>query len=513
MNPAESRAATDRSLWLFCGALLSLAALYRVRALSWGAPYVYHADEHYIVHGALRLVRERTLDPDFFQYPSFLIYAEAVLVAVLQSWLQVDLRTDAAVHGIGPWDVAPEQFPFVFAGRILVATMGIVSVVAAGLLWRGWLGPIAGWVAALLLAVSPLHVESSHYLTTDVPATFWVLCALALSARVSEPRNGHRWSMLAGASAGLAAASKYPAGIVLIPVLAGAASSERWVRRMVLVGACFVAAFVLASPFVVLRPIRALEDLAIVRSNYGSAPSPWGNFEFFVTYLWRTGVGPVGSVLALLGWIYCWRGSALGNLWWRASILLVPWLYLAYLSTWLVRFERNLLPIVPFVLLWIGVASQRLLAALPVRLQQIAAFGLALAIALPLGRASEQLVRRLALPDTRTRALEWIHANVPPGAHLAREEYTPQVSGKQYRVTYVQLLGLRPYSWYVANGVEYLVASSLMYERGLHAPALGEFYRFVFQQLPLEAEFRPDAITNGPTIRIYRVPLWRENDG
>ena len=75
-------------------------------------------------------------------------------------------------------------------------------------------------MAATLYAVCPLAAQHGHFATVDVPATFWVTAALvaALTSR--------RW-LLIGILAGLAAATKYNAGLVLLAGVAAWTLSEK----------------------------------------------------------------------------------------------------------------------------------------------------------------------------------------------------------------------------------------------------------------------------------------------
>ena len=74
------------------------------------------------------------------------------------------------------------------------------------------------------MAVAVLPVVNSRYLTTDVPSAFF--CAAALAASLasisrSPDRTSDRMLILAGFMVGLAASSKYNAGVVaMVPALA-----------------------------------------------------------------------------------------------------------------------------------------------------------------------------------------------------------------------------------------------------------------------------------------------------
>ena len=64
----------------------------------------------------------------------------------------------------------------------------------------------------------PLHAQHSHWLTVDVPATFWGTLSLLWSARLAtgDPKP-LRAALLAGLFAGLAAATKYNLALTLLP--------------------------------------------------------------------------------------------------------------------------------------------------------------------------------------------------------------------------------------------------------------------------------------------------------
>jgi hypothetical protein len=125
--------------------------------------------------------------------------------------------------------------------------------------------------------------------------------------------------------------------------------------------------------------------------------------------------------------------------------------------------------------------------------------------------ASIRWDRQRTFPDTRALALQWIDSHLPAGSRIAREEYTPQVPDGRLHVTYVWSLAWRDYGWYLDQGTDYLVVSSNVYNRALQPPYVAGpagpgFYRFIFDRLPLMAEFVPGIGTSGPTIRIYQVP-------
>lgn len=503
-----------RVSWVGMAALLLGSAVLRFTALGWGAPFVYHPDEHFIVHPALDIVSTGDPNPHWFEYPSLLIYLEAALVALLQPIVAAPLETNHLTNGIGPWDTLPAQWPFVAAGRMLVATAGVLGVPLLAWVGARLHGLAAGLLAGAFLMVCALHHQSGHYLTTDVPST-----TLAIASMAATVARRPRW-VLAGVFAGLAAGTKYTAGmVVLVPVLAAldltafGATLSRWTR----IAVAALAGFLVTTPYAVFDAGAFWDGLMRQRQNYLAWQGQEGNLGWYLNHLYTAAVGPMIAVLAGLGLAVA-VGEALAALRRRDGLgaslafVLPPLLFVLWISSYPSRAERNLLVVLPFLCLWAAAALRRLCGI--ARPPWLAASLLAVAGGVVLASALPPLLefnRRLLLPDNRTLALEWLRENVAPGTKIAREEYTPQVQADEYAVTYLFSLSRRPYSHYLAERVEILVASSSIYGRSVDPPYIGgegarEFYRVLFG-LPLLKEFSQGPWTMGPTIRIYRVPL------
>jgi hypothetical protein len=194
------------------------------------------------------------------------------------------------------------------------------------------------------------------------------------------------------------------------------------------------------------------------------------------------------------------------------SMLAFAIAWVTWLGTVTVRFERNLMPAVVLVCAaaghglahWLDIARER------GRLFYGIAWALlAVAIAMP-AAMSFDVVKRLRADDTRSVALAWIERNVPEGAHIIREEYTPQPDPDRYRVEYVWSLGFGDPNEYRRAGVDYVIASQAVYARFFNDPQarypdIVERYERIFR-LPRVAFFLATPATNGPAVTIYRVP-------
>ena len=219
--------------------IVLLALALRLWGLDWGLPnaqhyFSYHPDEITVSASAVSIASTGDLNPHFFNYGSLYIYLLALPLA---------LAGGAALA------VAT------LAGRLLTVCFGAATVALLFAFARRTLGGRWAWAPSLLLAVLPLHVVHSHFATVDVPVAFFVLLALYLTVLAAE-RESLRLLAVAGAVSGLAAATKYNGGAVLLIPLAAAFITPRlrstaFVAVFATAGAA-LAAFLLACPYALL---------------------------------------------------------------------------------------------------------------------------------------------------------------------------------------------------------------------------------------------------------------------
>jgi hypothetical protein len=296
-------------------------------------------------------------------------------------------------------------------------------------------GRRVGLLAAALMAVAFLPVFYSHLALNDVPTLAPI--ALSLWGTAGVVRDGRvRWYVLAGVGLGLACATKYTGGIVLLPLLA--AAGIRLVtgegRRAVALGGLVLAGVLALGAFVVANPF-ALLDFAAFRdglSHQASAAEDElgklgltqrsGQLYYVWTFTW--GLGWVPLVAGVLG--------ALGALVWdrRLAVVLVPApiLYVLFMGTQERYFGRWLMPVFPILCILAAWAIVRGADALSRRTPVLRPALYALGAVLLLGQGvvfsiHDGLV--LSRPDTRNLARAWMAANVPPETKIVVEPVVP----------------------------------------------------------------------------------------
>ncbi len=527
MAPPTARLLSAAPTVAALGAILVVAALLRGLGLRWGDPYVYHPDEWMIARHAMTMVATSDWNPHTFVYPSVVLELHAGLVALLHGARPVTLAVGQ------PWlyegEFLPQQFRYILAGRMLVSLMGIGTILVVFETGRRLVGVAGGLAAAAILGVLPLAVENAHYLTTDVPVA--LLCAGCLLATVIAARSDRlRWWILAGLLAGLAGSTKWNGllvvGVPLLalvatrlgdrPTLASVVQRDVVVPFVLILGAAVVG-LVGATPGIVLASSEVVAWLDVVADLY-RFPDPRqteGSLGFNLGAI-VTGFGPVLA--------FCVAGMAIAarRSWtdprMRAAIAIPAFIlvYLVAVSIPARHYERNLLPILPYLAIAGGIATATLIdwagnrplgtRARPRLATAVVAIALVACLVVP-ASASVGITNAMRGPETRLIARTWMLEHVPMGTTIAREVYTPQFSYREFRVRGSYFLHQHTLEDYRTLGVRYLIASGRTYDRFVDMPGAvkeSAFYHALFA-LPEVFRVDPEPGRRGPTIRIFRL--------
>lgn len=200
--------------------------------------------------------------------------------------------------------------------RVTVALLGTVSVWLLHLLGSRLFDRRVGLLAAGIGAVAFLPVFYSHLALNDVPsmapATLALLCA-ALVLRGGGRAGGLGWLLLGGLAVGLAAGTKYTAGIVLLPLATAVLIRTRDERQNVAhaLAALALAALATAVGFLIANP-HALLSFSEFRAGVGRQRELAGGDE-----LAKLGLTQENGVLYYL-WAFTW-GSAGSRRCWRSA--------------------------------------------------------------------------------------------------------------------------------------------------------------------------------------------------
>ena len=510
MNTPEWREPADLNVSRV-GLVLALiaAALLRFWALSQGIGFSPGVDEPEIMERAVRMMKTGDLNPHFFDYPTLYMYVQAV-VAVARFLVGAMAGTWAAL-------AQAQTEEFYLWGRAVTATLGTATVWLVYRIGLRW-GARTALLGAVLLAVMPMHVRESHYVLTDVPATFLVMLTFLLSLRANE-RATLRAFTIAGAAAGLAGATKYNGVLaVLMPLLACVMTPSLRPSRAVAV-LCTIAgmltAFFIAAPYTFLDLPHFLNQFARLSSEYKAPPiTTEAIWIIYLKYL-RIALQWPGTILVLLGMISALVRVIVGpdRLKWALATMF-PLVYFKFISGQNIIYGRYLLPLIPFLSLLAGAFIVRLVARvhrmpLAPRWRNLATIGLTVIAIAPPAYSAIRYDADAAKPWTQALAYDWIRRELPPGTHIRLEGSLAIKLPVAYKTSYVKQLRLDPVKVYKGSGIQYLVASSQCYGPYFEAPPRfpAEYadYQQIFQQTEEVARFTPTRDHPGPELIILKV--------
>ncbi len=383
------------------------AFLLRVWTIRQSLPYVDHPDEPNPIDYVVGMLRTGNPNQQFFQKPSLFIYLVLAAISAVNYW---GLFGASAYGDLREFIVTTHTVTtvpaFFMAARLITASFGALSVLAAfGLGMRGW-NRAAGLVGAAFVALLPYHLRFSQWATTDVTAAFLVV--MSLSAALLAVRS-NRWAafLVSGAFAGLAASAKYNAGAVAGAIIVAALwplGTALWAKgrgdrrqgdratgrqgdpqptanrqpqrnasstpievkpiftlavgqlgRLALAGVTAIGGFIAGTPYAILSWGQVGGGIARQWTNYGGANGHYrgawnvaGYSQFFIF----EGLGRIGCVLVVIG---------LGLLALRQRQILAVWLGFALPSLLIhlsrpTHFMQNMLPLLVACALPIGVA-------------------------------------------------------------------------------------------------------------------------------------------------------------
>jgi hypothetical protein len=389
-------------------AIVVFALLLRLWGMRHGLPYVFSADENaHFVPRAIGMFGH-SLDPQYFVNPPGFTY---LLHAAF--WARWQTR-----EAVGDAFAADPGSAFAIA-RVLVALLGAA---AAGLIaWAGarLLDRRVGLVAAALFAVAFLPVHYAHFAVNDVPALAPLCLSLAGAAGVYRAGRLRDYA-LAGAALGVACATKYTAGIVLLCLLGAAAFAPNRGRGLALAAACAVAGFVIANPYALFDWDLFREGLRTQSAASGDGGGKLGLVAdsgivyYLGTLTW--GLGWIPALAALGGAV----AMALRRP--RPALVLVPApvLFILFMGLQDRFFARWLLPVYPMLCLLAAWAAVELAAR--VRAPAVVAGVVLCAQGLVFSVHNDRL---LASTDTWTLARDWMVRNIPEGTRVVIEPIAP----------------------------------------------------------------------------------------
>ena len=421
---AVRRPSNGRLLWgAAIGAVLVLALGLRLWGIDHGLPYAYNADENaHFVTRAIGLFGH-DWNPHYFSNPPAYTYLAHIALNIVYGG-RAGVSDAFASDPTAIWVLT----------RVLAALSGTVAVWLLYLAGARLVDRRVGLLAAGLFAVSFLPVFYSKLALNDVPTLAGVCLALWGAAGVL--RFGRlRDYLVAGFGLGLACATKYTGGIVLLPLIAAASAQfaapggrSGAVRGVAIAGGVALVAFVVFNPYSLLDFSAFMDGLTHQSDASGDAAGKLGLTQKngFVYYFWSLGwgMGWLPLIVAVGGAVRLWFDEA------RLVWILVPavLVFVLFMGSQSRYFGRWVMPVLPLLCVlaaygaieFVDWAARTMPALKPT---YMAAAVVAVCAQGFVYSLHSGLV--LSREDTRNLAREWMVANVPVGTKVVVEPVVP----------------------------------------------------------------------------------------
>ncbi|TGM89992.1 ArnT family glycosyltransferase [Leptospira licerasiae] len=496
--------------------ILVFAFILRFWGIDYDLPYILHPDEPTNFEVSRRMFAYGTLNPNFFAYPSLSFYANFLVIGPYYLYGKIfgfiHTTYDILSPDILAFGIAKTFQPnLILLSRLVSVIFGLGYVLFSYLITRRlYSNRFIQFYSALAIACCPTIVTLSQQIIPDVSATFFILGAFYFSVLIFQ--EGKNWHYIAaGLFVGFAASCKYNAALIGIVVpaahlLRNGISGWKNINPYK-AGLFSILGFLLTSPYTYIERKLFLYQLQSEAAHYANGHLGMeGNIlHWYFNHLWENLyiLFPFAIFQIFLGLV---RRS-------KESILLCifPILYFGFISSFIVRNDRTILPIIPFLLILASTFLNFLFEIISKYYRErkfipILLGSISLIILLPTTfKTVENNILR-GSPNPRIEAAEWIKSNVPVGSKIAMEHYSPYIDSKEYKLTIFDPIAKHSISWYLDQKFDFIIVSKLAYARYLAKPekypSHVRNYDDIFHSLNVIKTFSDE---RKEEIRIYKV--------
>jgi len=449
------------------------------------------------------MVSTNSANPGWFGHPgSTIIYPLNVIYDLLYG--------DDVQH---IFDENPSDF--YIAGRILVIFYAICSIPVIYFIGQLVFNKTVGLIGALFFLFYPVAVYHFQVIRTDSAAVFFGLLSILLILKIQESPTIQN-QILVGLFIGLGISSRYFMGL-LIPILIlvdliiikQAKSDKKRIFLSALIGFILVGlTFVITTPYFIIDFNTALESvLGEARTTHLGADGfpPIGNFRWYIMEVIPKNITWAQYILFISGSLYLLFKKTEKHLLMLSYIIF----YLIGISFMSLHWSRWVIPLLPIIALISAFALNMLAKSIPASKTIQHVFLSLSVIALSAWPAYRTILLdiRSSNPSTRIEAREWILSNIKAQSRIAQEGYTAPLDDTHFFVTERYSLAQNTdINDYVSDNYDYLIVSSMMYQRFYNEPERYsseiDFYNTLFESDCLVQEFTGSKLKAGPTIRI-----------
>jgi len=415
--------------------IVLLAFGLRLWGVSFGLPYLYHADEPIVVNHALAY-GAGDLNPHFFRIPPLVSYSLFFFYGIY-FLIGRAVGTFASAENFEILFYSDPTSFYLIARVLFGVILGTATVYLFYRLIQKHFSRQAAVVSSFFLAVCFLHVRDSHYVYADIPLLLVMTGAFFFFFRMIQEGNSLRTHLCAGALIGLAAAVKYNGAVLIFPYFYASLSASEKVpekkgdRQRTLAASWIAAGFSAIVVFVLLNPYAVLDFSFFWQELTAERSAHEGGVGIF-HHIQHSLLNGVELPLLITFFLGLFIHGSLARTPRRACFAVFLLSYYAILCIWGQPYARYVLPLIPPVLFFS--ADFVLWCFGRFKIQNLfAQTAFVVLLASPTFLQSVSFDRLMSAEDTRTQAKEWIEENIPSGSRviLDQEYYSPRLNFSQ----------------------------------------------------------------------------------
>ena len=345
-----------------------------------GIDFGKHWDEPKLLRSVENAYLSQRFLPGWYQYPSFTFW-----VGLLSKYLTV------GVHALSGVEVSLT----IMWRSIMITITGLSGLWTYLLALRISHRQSVALIAPALLMLSPELLYHSRWIAPDaLMMQLGIASTLVLHLSFNHTRHSFQRLLQASVLAGLACSTKYPGGLFIVPIILISpmllTKHHTWATRLIRCTApigLFTFTVLLTTPGILLETGQFLADVNSEinhyrrgHATYGVTPGLshlWLNLRYLLLCLsdviW---VQILLSISIISGYIQIARSDKKTII----TVLIVPSIYLLYFSTQRVMIVRNLLVLLPFMVILGAMGLQTIAQKLPVNKRIWALAGLTFAL-------------------------------------------------------------------------------------------------------------------------------------
>jgi hypothetical protein len=450
--------------------IMLLSIILNLYYITWGLPGEWHPDE--VVTKSKDLFTNKTLNPNFFAYPSLQIYLIAVLVIIpilLYRTLINIFNGYPYLHNIiGDPSFTSQIYYF---SRTMTAIMGTLTVYIVYLIAKKMFNEKVGLLSAFFLATCAGFVHLSHFATVDIPSVFWITLSFFCCLLILEKPTIYQYAM-AGIAVGLATSTKYTGILMIVPlvstfVVCTKKAKPKHLRdyilnkNLLIIILTVLGVFIAGSPFIAIDFPRFIAEFIQLNfyikdyaglGNSSYIPHIYNIFNIF---------GIFGGIVSLLGITYIiylyirYRDARV--------LLLIITIFIIYIKMGSMSFHpiRYIMIAVPLI----AICSGKLIHDLTTHTSSITVRAILLTtismgiIYTAIYTASGNLQIK---DDSRNLAYEWVLKNIPESETIESTRYAINFPDEYKKLTYIPIYHRKQTFDKMLVNDEYLKLKSLL---------------------------------------------------